>query len=181
MGAASTLVISQAKSDATATKAAAVLAANDITAPLVNVFDIAAAEGIAVRYRIFKAGDRDVSGFYFAKDKTIYLNADEPAVRQAFTIAHELGHYFLGHKTNEYGVYRRSKAHLNEITESNEIEADQFAANLLMPEPMVRTMLAKYPFLLDVDLSLLARRFGVSTSAINNRLRFLGYDTANAI
>jgi Zn-dependent peptidase ImmA (M78 family) len=153
-------------------KTAAVLAANQIRAPYVNAFDIAAAEGIAIKYRKFQPKDQAVSGFYFSKDKAIYLNAEEPSVRQLFTVAHELGHYFLGHKPDEYGVYRRHQ--LTEGTKHvNEIEADCFAANLLMPENMIKADLAKHTFLKDMP-AFFALRFGVSPEAMTNRLRNLG-------
>lgn len=155
------------------TKAAAVLQASQIQSPFVNVFDIASREGIAVKYRKFPLNSRNVSGFYFSKDKTIYLNVDEPASRQVFTIAHELGHYFLGHKSDEYGVYRRHNVYEG-VKHQNESEADYFAASLLMPETMIRDELQKYPFLTSDSTSVLALRFGVSPSAMTRRLKHLG-------
>ncbi|HSX35960.1 MAG TPA: ImmA/IrrE family metallo-endopeptidase [Patescibacteria group bacterium] len=149
-----------------------VLAKNQITSPFVNVFEIAASEGIAIKYRKFPLKSRSVSGFYFPKDKTIYLNVDESSERQVFTIAHELGHYFLEHNTNEYGVYKRQDSYVG-IKHENEREADCFAANLLMPKRMIKEELARYPFLKEANPSLLSLRFGVSASAMTNRLKNL--------
>lgn len=157
-------------------KAAAVLAKNQVQAPFVNAFDIAAAEGIAIKYRKFQPTDQTVSGFYFQKDKAIYLNAEESAVRQLFTVAHELGHYFLGHKPDEYGVYRRHQV-TEGVKHRNEIEADCFAANLLMPEDMVKAEISKHPYLRTMP-AFLALRFGVSAPAMANRLKNLGYNAA---
>jgi Zn-dependent peptidase ImmA (M78 family) len=154
-------------------RAEEILRQSNISAPFVNVFDIATDAGIAIKYRIFSAKDRDVSGFYFPTDKTIYLNVDESAERQVFTIAHELGHYFLNHKPDEYGVYRRQNSYEG-IKHDNEREADCFAANLLMPETMIREELKKYPFLKAESASVLSLRFGVSSSAMTNRLKNLG-------
>jgi len=156
-----------------AAKAKQVLDDNQIHDPFVNVFDIAAAEGIAIKYRNFPADVRDVSGFYFQKDKTIYLNVEDSAERQVFTIAHELGHYFLEHKPDEYGVYRRLNNYEG-VKQEKEREADCFAANLLMPEKMVKEELEKYPFLKGDSAPLLSLRFGVSSSAMRNRLKNLG-------
>lgn len=153
-------------------KAETILKKYDIVTPVINVFDIASSEGIAVKYRIFPKESSDVSGFYFQKDKTIYLNVDVSSERQFFTIAHELGHYFLDHKPDEYGVYARQNTYVG-VKHDNEKEADCFAANLLMPENMIKLEVRKYPFL-TTNPSLLALRFGVSASAMTNRLKNLG-------
>ncbi|HSX05060.1 MAG TPA: ImmA/IrrE family metallo-endopeptidase [Candidatus Saccharimonadales bacterium] len=151
-----------------------ILDKNQISSPFVNVFDIAATEGIAIKYRKFPLKSRSVSGFYFPKDKTIYLNVDEPSERQVFTIAHELGHYFLDHKTNEYGVYKRENSYQG-IKHTNEKEADCFAANLLMPKNMIQEELSRFPFIKEGNpAALLSLRFGVSNSAMTNRLKNLG-------
>lgn len=155
-------------------KADDVLAANHISAPFVNAFDIAAAEGIAIKYRKFLPKDQAVAGFYFSKDNTIYLNADEPAVRQLFTVAHELGHYFLGHKPDEYGVYQRRSV-ANGTKTAVEAEADSFAAHLLMPESMIKAEFDRHPFLKTMGPSFMALKFGVSTVAMARRLSELGY------
>ncbi len=155
-------------------QATAVLAKNQIHVPFVNAFDIAANEGIAIEHRKFQPKDRTVAGFYFEKNKTIYLNVDESSVRQLFTVAHELGHYFLGHKPDEYGIYRRQPV-LDSEKPLTEKEADCFAANLLMPAVMIKAEFARYPFLRTMGPSLLASKFGVSNSAMFNRLKNLGY------
>lgn len=97
-----------------------------------------------------------------------------PAFRQLFTVAHELGHYFLGHKPNEYGVYRRQPV-LDNQKPTIEREADCFAANLLMPNSMIKAEFARYPFLRTIGPSIMAAKFGVSNSAMFNRLKNLGY------
>jgi Zn-dependent peptidase ImmA (M78 family) len=58
-----------------------------------------------------------------------------------------------------------------------EIEANQFAASLLMPESVVREqvrLVAADRPLDDIDVSLLARQFMVSEQAITIRLSTLG-------
>ena len=60
--------------------------------------------------------------------------------RHNFTIAHELGHYFLGHKLNDgslicdrYNISEEDDGKLNSVIEQ---EANYFAACLLMPKNM---------------------------------------------
>lgn len=154
-------------------KAKYVLEKNNIASPLVNVFDIAENEGISIEYRVFPNGNSDVSGFLVAPQKVIYLNVENSAERQAYTVAHELGHYFLDHKPDDYGVLRRPNDYLAEGKSQEEKDADRFAANLLMPEQMLREEIKKFPFLKS-SIQLLAAKFGVSSSAMKFRLINLG-------
>lgn len=57
----------------------------------------------------------------------IEVNADEPPVAQRFSVAHELGHHFLGTQHGD-----------GDIAEQ---EADAFAGELLVPGPMLREAL----------------------------------------
>ena len=118
----------------------------------------------------------DLSGLIIGRDGkyTIYVNEEEAAERQRFTMAHELGHYWLhlrdqrqhvGFKDSRDNIsraFRRSDAPLSPM----ETEANQFAAALLMPTKLVRA----YRYL---DPAALAKRFGVSTQAMDIRLRSL--------
>jgi len=124
----------------------------------------------------------DVDGLLIVKDgrSTICVNNSKNAKRQRFTAAHELGHHVLGH-------YSRSSEHVHvdkgvtilkrnavssEGIDPIEIEANQFAATLLMPANLVRTELEK----LDVDtygeevIDDLAKKFDVSVQAMTIRL-----------
>lgn len=159
--------------DAVAEKAQEVLRKYQVTSPLVNVFDIAEREGLKIEYRVFPNGNSDISGFLMADEKTIYLNVDNSAERQAYTVAHELGHYLLGHEADKYGVLRRVNDYSSDEKTQEEKDADRFAANLLMPERMLRNELKKYPFLKDAP-QILAAKFGVSVSAMKYRLMNLG-------
>jgi len=149
-------------------KASKVLSDNHIIEPFVNVFDIADEAGLSIEYRKMPQGNTDVSGFFDSKTRTIYVNVDNSIARRTYTVAHELGHYFLGHQPDEYGLYRRNNSYSG-TKEEKEKEADCFAANLLMPEGMVRKELKEYPFLKS-SIQLLADRFGVSSSAMTYRL-----------
>jgi len=86
--------------------------------------------------------------------------------RLRFTIAHEIGHFLLHPRravTERGGV-------TNEGTSRYEREADQFAAELLMPEHLVRQAALE----VGADPHLLADRFDVSVPAMTVRLRRLG-------
>jgi len=86
--------------------------------------------------------------------------------RLRFTIAHEIGHFLLH---PERAVAERGGA-TSVATARFEREADQFAAELLMPAPFVRQAVLEDG--LDVDR--LADRFEVSLGAMRQRLRRLG-------
>jgi hypothetical protein len=78
------------------------------------------------------------SGMLFPAARRIVVNASEHAVRQRFTIAHELGHWVcqvLEGTTKP--VYCRSDE-VDESARKLEREANVFAAELLMPEDAVR-------------------------------------------
>jgi Zn-dependent peptidase ImmA (M78 family) len=108
---------------------------------------------------------------------TLLVNATDPPFRKRFTIAHELGHHFL--HLLEDGEFVDGEANLfRGITEDQqqvtperrrEIQANMFAAALLMPEPAVR---AEWEKLKSVEA--LARRFNVSESAMGIRVVQLG-------
>lgn len=145
-----------------------------IEEPPVNVFDIAKNEGIEIIYFEPDKKTKDISGFLIKDKKRVYLNANESAPRQNFTLAHELAHHFLNHEPNEYGVYKRDSLY-SKIKPEKEQEADSFAAELLMPKKLVRSAQKEYR-LSDRDSALLAKLFGVSPSAMKYRLQGLRHD-----
>ncbi|MDR0584549.1 MAG: ImmA/IrrE family metallo-endopeptidase [Treponema sp.] len=59
-----------------------------------------------------------------------------------------------------------------------EIAANKFAAELLMPEAMVRSELEKYDDFIDANediVAVMAAKFNVSTTAMGFRIQNLGY------
>ena len=60
----------------------------------------------------------------------IIVNDNESIQRIRFTIAHELGHYLLGHLGSDKANFNRE---YNNIKPIQETEADMFAARLLSP------------------------------------------------
>ncbi len=126
----------------------------------------------------------ELSGFLFRDNDHVVIgvNIRHAPVRQNFTIGHELGHLLLHdqeqlHVDHEFRVRLRNNKS-SEGTDEAEREANFFAASLLMPRDFVRVDLenSEYIDFLDDELiGTLARKYGVSTQALVNRLKNLGY------
>jgi Zn-dependent peptidase ImmA (M78 family) len=126
----------------------------------------------------------DLSGFAYQKHGTrlIGVNSEEPYFRQRFTIAHELGHLFL-HKQKsvnyDQGIMLMRDSHSREGTDVKEIEANRFAAELLMPEEQIRKDLSsrgRIDLMTDDSREIigeLADRYEVSFQAMAIRLTTL--------
>ena len=126
--------------------------------------------------------DDKVSGVtLFENDKyTVLVNSTKPDTRQHFTLGHELGHYFLHQE-----VLRREKGIVDEDAILDgptmlyrmddaaktllEIEANTFAASLLMPEALLRSAWQAFGSIQEC-----ARIFRVSAVAMSLRLTRLG-------
>ncbi|MHC5903320.1 ImmA/IrrE family metallo-endopeptidase [Streptomyces sp. S6] len=152
-------------------------------APPISVERLAEHLGIVVSRSAFKDGD--VSGMLIRQDgraPVIGVNDVHSDRRQRFTIAHELGHFLL-HPGREIVLDRPVRVNLRDKTSSmatdrEEIEANAFAANLLMPAGLVRLELQRLPVDVRQDpercTGALAAVFGVSESAMGFRLINLG-------
>lgn len=149
----------------------------------VPVEDIAHDSGASLRFEPLEGG---LSGVLFrdaAGRKVIGVNALHSEVRQRFTIAHELGHLRL-HEDMLYvdGLVRRDgKSSL--ALDPQEIEANAFAAEILMPRKLVlREVGERVPQGGVVDpttlIRQLAREFRVSEQAMEFRLVNLGVTTS---
>ena len=163
------------------------LAENGIKGAPVPVMRIAKACGVRI---VLDSLEGDLSGFLYRKNKqaVIGVNTHHSQTRQHFTIAHELGHFLLHdqeeqlHVDHEFRVRRVPVRLRNDVssqgTDETEREANYFAASLLMPEKFLEKDLKdeEYGDLFDEDfLYNLARKYGVSTQALVNRLKNLGY------
>lgn len=76
-------------------KAARVLDVHAYSDAPVFVDQIIESEGIRLKGVEFSAERQDIAGYIDFDKNTIYVNVDDAPVRQRFTMAHELGHYFL--------------------------------------------------------------------------------------
>lgn len=100
------------------------------------------------------------------KKYVITVNAKHHENRQRFTIAHELGHYALNHGSKEDVLYRDGNS------DPDEIEANAFAAEILMPSAIIRHLI----FERDITtVQELAHKLWVSEQAILYRLKNLGF------
>lgn len=151
---------------------------NDLERPYpVPVVRIAKMYGLDVIEYQFKKDD--ISGilvdYYENGEWAIVINEKEPKKRKRFTIAHELGHFllhtritgeqFVDTKTNLSVFYRAVSIGSN----SQEQEANLFAANLLMPKREVEEIYNEVQ-----DIQKVADEFDVSQSAMSFRLTNLG-------
>lgn len=153
------------------------LKGNSIVNPPVPVEKIAKTLGLEVRYEPFIEKTEDVSGMLYRDQNTgiVGVNSLHQSNRQRFTLAHEIGHYLL-HKTNKVFVDQTFGLHLRDSTSSQaidrqEIEANHFAAELLMPEAMiVHALKDQSPDDIEKLPEKLASRFDVSVQAMAFRL-----------
>lgn len=145
---------------------------HDVTSPPVPVDKIARKIGVNLKY-----GDLgEVSGLLVRVegDATIGVNANHPPVRKRFTIAHELGHFLLhggisSHYDRDYKInYRSSES--SQATNIEEIEANFFAASLLMPRRFLNYDNAVDSLDNDISVGRLAERYRVSRHALSLRL-----------
>lgn len=103
----------------------------------------------------------------------IKYNLSEVAVRQRFTIAHEVGHYCLGHLSGATKLFRDdSQTYMSNTKDPREREANHFAASLLMPARAIEFVLERG---LAKTVEDMAGLFQVSQSAMGYRLCNLGY------
>lgn len=105
------------------------------------------------------------------KDPVIVLCKSDSKNRKRFTCAHEIGHYAYRLTKNgdhyEYVDMRGNSASAG--TDPEEIYANQFAAELLMPKGEVEQLSNK-----KMPAFLIAQQFGVSDDALRFRLKNLG-------
>jgi len=161
-----------------------VLVQHKTSKPAIPVESIVKTYGIRVVLKPFdaEADFNDVSGMLYRTpaDVVIGLNASHSVTRQRFSLAHELGHFLL-HKGD---VFVDAKVNFrNRLSamgvDREEIEANAFAAELLMPAEMLSSDF--YEIFKrdnsDAHTSLiqsLATRYEVSEMAMEFRLKNLG-------
>lgn len=135
--------------------------------------------GVEVRYVLL---EEHISGsVVFNADSTIVLvNQDHSKYRQRFTLAHELGHILLHKGTKPVMIdskqveWRRENANPEDFYQ--EVEANVFAANLLMPEESIYEYLEFHQIFWpdENDVPNMAKVFKVSKAAMRIRLLSLG-------
>lgn len=149
------------------------------TAPV----DVARAAEVAGAIIAYQPLNSELSGVLVKEQDRVIIgvNSAHPKTRQRFTIAHELGHLVLKHKGEVFvdrTVLRRD-GKSSQAVDKQEIEANGFAAALLMPQALVLERLEhrqnEKPTIAPKELiELLAKDFGVSAEAMGYRLANLG-------
>jgi Zn-dependent peptidase ImmA (M78 family) len=151
------------------------LAKAQVTMPPVPIDKIAKAAGAKITFNDF---NKEVSGVLLRQGNSIIIGvaSEQSRARQRFTIAHELAHLVL-HEGEELHVDKSFRINLRSPISSKaedvqEIEANAFAAALLMPDEFIRRDTVK--MIIDVEdsdqIEKLARRYEVSTQAMTFRL-----------
>jgi len=146
------------------------LSQDGISRPPVDVEHIARRCGVTVVRGNFEDA---LSGAVIALDHgaVIGVNSRHAAVRQRFSIGHELGHYLLGHH-DRFHIDLGSSAehgHPPGYDWESERSANDFAAELLMPTGLVHQAYEQ-----EESTPRLARMFEVSELAMGYRLLNLG-------
>jgi Zn-dependent peptidase ImmA (M78 family) len=148
--------------------------------PPVSVEKVAGLLSLHVRFEPFEG---DLSGCVVRKGNStvIGVNSLDHENRQRFTIAHEIGHFLL-HKGEQVFVDHGFRINLrspetSKAASPEEIEANYFAAELLMPQRfLLEELEGKELDIENEELVLdLAKRFKVSPQALGYRLANLGY------
>lgn len=146
-----------------------ILVDNDMLSQLpVNLLEIAHSNNIEVYYTELPD---DVSGaIKYDKEQNkfkIIIKASLPRVRQRFTLAHELAHYFL-----EKELLQNSELHIDTLyrkDSESETNIDYLAGALLMDKDLLQDLYEINPSIYE-----LAKVFVVSESALRVRLSVLG-------
>lgn len=147
--------------------------------PPVPIEKLARMVNAAIRYEPFAGQMYGVVHRNRDGTAVIGVNSLDAPNRQRFTIAHEIGHLLL-HRDEKLHIDERSPIGLRTDTSSmatdeREIEANQFAAELLMPFGFLEKDLSDLPEDIEAEEAVerLARKYQVSVQAMTVRLTAL--------
>lgn len=156
----------------------------------IDVFSLA--KSIGINFIDHKLSD-DISGVLIINNGigSIGYNSNHPIVRQRFTVAHEIGHFVLNHSRegsvfiDQPSKHMTTKLYRNSNSSSGEnlqeIEANNFAASLLMPKKHVIPQSKNYSIsdLTGNGIEKMAKVFNVSTQSMIFRLINLDIISSN--
>lgn len=158
-------------------RAIKLLREQSVNEPPVPVEGLAKRLGARITYEPFEG---DVSGMLYRYDdhSVIGVNSTHARTRQRFTVAHEVGHLVL-HEGQPMFIDRGRVNWRDGTSDRDEIQANSFAAELLMPRDFmqgeIERFVAKRQRVTPPELIAgLAKRFQVSPEAMNYRLANLG-------
>ena len=127
----------------------------------------AAAEYLGVVILTWQPDENSLKGALIRSARTVFVNASLSLPRMRFTAAHELGHFVLGHAGDYYCPSR--------LYAAREREANCFAAALLMPPSLVKSLWLKLDGMPPgAKARVVAERLAVSREALGYRLVTLG-------
>lgn len=119
-----------------------VIAEYRISQPPVDVEAIATGEGLQVK--LIDSWPTKVSGLLLREPRLIGINAKHTRTRRRFSLAHELGHWFMHHELPWHGedvTIDTPPPPPDEKKHPIEKEANEFAAELLAPRKMLKKAL----------------------------------------
>lgn len=136
----------------------------------VDIAEVAKRLGLAVYERDLADG---VSGalvhdesYQTPSNFVIFVDNNEAYVRQRFTAAHEIGHYVLHKDHIGQGVEDNYLLRSEGLSSRTEAQANRFAADLLMPFPLIQKLIDSGV----KSVPSLAKELGVSEIAMGIRL-----------
>lgn len=147
-----------------------------IISPPVNIFSVITEKGIIFKEADFEDEISGVLDLRSTDSEYIFVNKKHSNNRKRFSAAHELGHYMLHTKSGlhmDRQSFFRNKLS-QEGTNLSEIEANRFAAEILMPRKMLLNDLRSYVDLIDTDrdpIEFLSKRYCVSATAMSIRIQ----------
>jgi Zn-dependent peptidase ImmA (M78 family) len=159
-----------------------ILNKHNIKQPPIEVEEIAKKLNFFVIRRPYSSGNKLAAMLIRDAGKVIIaLNGSNDKEKQRFSIAHEIGHYFLHPGENlvvdrEFVVnFRDSKSSIGKHIQ--EIEANRFASNLLIPEHFLIDDLRSYLMEETIDNNKISRelskKYIVSPQTMNIRINSL--------
>ena len=136
----------------------------------IDVAEIAKQLNVRVEVRELPSS---VAGFIIKEESepfpVIYVNSGDGSQRRRFTIAHELGHYIQNRYSEEIAYVDNRDELASTGTDPNERWCNAFAAELLMPESVVKKYWAE-----GWEFERIQKLLDVSKSALTYRLNSLG-------
>jgi len=160
----------------------------EIKAP-VDIEGIIGALDIEIKHDFLLENDDVIGRIEFVNDKAVIsINPQQNRYlpRRRFTLAHELGHYFLhSSKTKKsFTDSMKTMSRTESYWDSYESEANTFAAQLLMPKDLILTegesIVGAYKaenrtdtMPISIFIEKMARKFEVSYKAMEYRLKNL--------
>lgn len=154
-------------------KTKAILTENGLFSIPVDPVRLAQLRNIKVHNAVFSETTLSAMVAKRGNNISILVNTNDAPFRKRFSIAHELGHVYLHLEhdgefaDHDYDLYRDLYVYNDTASQNNikEIEANQFAASLLMPKDLIIK-----EFKVNSIVVKIAQKFQVSVDAMKIRL-----------